>query len=228
MSSVILKSFLCFFLQAAWYTDQFYKKDWLTGGLDSGQTELAFSVCSFRCWWKTDLKLPFSPVPSNKPGCLPRKGISSYSLPAEAWLLHRVWVRCCFWFSRSPAQGRYTSQDGQHHMDASIYPTSPQVFGSCNRESQLSRASATLWTLHPLLVLVHTQLQHWPPQGVRQQELQQGKDGIPNKRENTQKPKSAEHKTLPLQGNKTCWHCYWSLFCKALSNKFKHFEPMLK
>lgn len=91
------------------------------GGLDSGQTELAFLVCSFRCWWKRDLKLPFLPIPSNKPA--QKRHLFLQPSPAKAWLFDRAWNSCWFWFSRSPSQGWYTSQDGQHYMNASTYPS---------------------------------------------------------------------------------------------------------
>lgn len=182
---------------------------------------------SFRCWWKRDLKLPFSPIPSNKTA--QERHLFLQPSPAEAWLLHRAWNSCCFWLSRSPIQARYTSQDGQHHTDAPTYPSCfPRSLGpvtgnlNFHLSQQVSRPCSlcSSWCTHSCSTD--------QPQGIRQQELQQGKAGIPNNSKDTWNPKSAEHKTLPLQGNKRCWHHYWSLFCKALSNKFKHFESVLK
>lgn len=205
MSSAILKSLLClFFLCAAWYTDQFYKRDW-----------------PFGWWWKRGLKSAFFPIPSNQ--TRPGKAFipTDFSCRGLAVTLSLKQLLLLVLQAPNPNpihQPGWTSSHGRISLPKAVL----WVFGPCNTESQFSLVSASLQALHPLFIVVHTQLQCWPVGSCSRMRTTAGKAGIPGKDMKSQLCRGGNFTTTWQEEVLTPLN--WPLFCKALCNTSKPFK----
>lgn len=165
------------------------------GGLDSGQTELAFLACSFRCWWEKDLKLPFSPTPSNKPA--QERHLFLQPSPAEGWVFDRAWNSCCLWFSRSLIhQPGWTTSRGCINspklLPRSLGPVTGNLsFPLSHQVSRPCTLCSSWW---------HTQLQHWPAPRYKTGRIIAGESWHPTHQGRHTEPQVCRAQNFPTPG----------------------------